>query len=322
MKSKLIAVIPVRNGAEVIERALDSIAAQTMQPDRVVVQNNCSTDNTEAVVKAYKRLKIEWLDNGSDLLSIGNFNRGLELADQTEYLHLMCADDMIKPRFYERLTKELDSCPGIGMAYSLDERVDENDKHLSLSGKVTGTTDVIELDDYLRAKAEISNQAVSGTLFKTAYQKAPCKLRNFIVMWDTEFHAEWATHSKRIVRVNEDLAQFRWHGANGTMDWASKLDPIIFDEWRVMQVVEKMRKVQPNFIRDFKLRGIFAVRCGIKAMRYRQNGSPDYGQKIVEAGKGISGPLAWYMAQTIVQARELWIYKIGGRRRHPKNIYG
>jgi glycosyltransferase involved in cell wall biosynthesis len=312
----------VRNGAEVIERALDSIAAQTMQPDRVVVQNNCSTDNTEAVVKAYKRLKIEWLDNGSDLLSIGNFNRGLELADQTEYLHLMCADDMIKPRFYERLTKELDSCPGIGMAYSLDERVDENDKHLSLSGKVTGTTDIIELDDYLRAKAEISNQAVSGTLFKTAYQTAPCKLRNFIVMWDTEFHAEWATHSKRIVRVNEDLAQFRWHGANGTMDWASKLDPIIFDEWRVMQVVEKMRKVQPNFIRDFKLRGIFAVRCGIKAMRYRQNGSPEYGQKIVEAGKGISGPLAWYMAQTIVQARELWIYKIGGRRRHPKNIYG
>jgi len=178
------------------------------------------------------------------------------------------------------------------------------------------------LDDYLRAKAEISNQAVSGTLFKTAYQKAPCKLRNFIVMWDTEFHAEWATHSQRIVRVNEDLAQFRWHGANGTMDWASKLDPIIFDEWRVMQVVEKMRKKESGFVRRFKLRGVFAVRCGIKAMRYRQNGSPEYGRKIVEAGKGISGPLAWYMAQAIVQARELMIYKIGGRRRHPKNIYG
>jgi glycosyltransferase involved in cell wall biosynthesis len=322
MKSKLIAVIPVRNGAGLIERALDSIAANTLQPDRVVVQNNCSTDNTEAVVKAYKRLKIEWLDNGSDLLSIGNFNRALELADQTEYLHLMCADDAIKPGFYERLTRELDSCPGIGMAYSLDERIDENDQHLSVSGKVTGTADILELDDYLRAKAEISNQAVSGTLFKTAYQKAPCKLRNFIVMWDTEFHAEWATHSRRIVRVNEDLAQFRWHGANGTMDWAAKLDPIILDEWKVMQVVEKMRKKEPNFIRRFKLRGIFAVRCGIKAMRYRQNGSPEYGRKIVEAGKGISGPLAWYMAQTIVQARELLIYKIGGRRRHPKNIYG
>jgi glycosyltransferase involved in cell wall biosynthesis len=322
VKSKLIAVIPVRNGAGLIGRALDSIAAQTMQPDRVVVQNNCSTDNTEAEVKAYKRLNIEWVDNGSDLLSIGNFNRGLELADQTEYLHLMCADDMIKPGFYARLTRELESCPGIGMAYCLDERIDENDEHLSLSGKVTGTSDVIDLDDYLRAKAEISNQAVSGTLFKTACQKAPCQLRNFIVMWDTEFHAEWATHSKRIVRVNEDLAQFRWHGANGTMDWASKLDPIILDEWKVMQVVEKMRKVQPDFIRTFKLRGVFAVRCGIKAMRYRQNGSPEYGRQIVAAGKGISGPLAWYMAQAIVQARELVVYKIGRRRRHPKNIYG
>jgi hypothetical protein len=324
MKSKLIAAIPVRNGATTILRTLDSIANQTMQPDRVVVQNNSSTDKTKEIVMAYKRLKIEWVENGADTLSIGNFNRALdELSEQTEYLHLCCADDMIKPQFYEKLIKELEDCPGYGMAYSLDERVDDDDKHLSYSApEKPGTADVIALDDYLRAKAEISNQAVSGTLFKTAYQKPACKLRTLIVMWDTEFHAEWATHSKKIVRVNEYLSQFRWHGANGTLDWTATIEPTVIDEWRVMQIVEKMRKKQPGFIRDFKLRGIFAVRSGIKAMRYRQNGSPDYAKKIVDASKNITGSLAWYMAQVVVQVRELWIYKIGGRRRHPKNFYG
>jgi len=322
MKSKLIAAIPVRNGATTIVRTLDSIANSTMLPDRVVVQNNSSTDNTKEIVMAYKRLKIEWVENGADTLSIGNFNRALdELSDQTEYLHLLCADDMISPRFYEKLIKELEDCPGYGMAYSLDERVDDDDQHLSYSAKNTGTVDVIPLDDYLHAKAEISNQAVSGTLLKTAYQKPAAKLRNFIVMWDTEFHAEWATHSKKIVRVNEYLSQFRWHGANGTLDWTTTIEPSVIDEWRVMQVVEKMRKKKPGFIRDFKLRGIFAVRSGIKAMRYRQNGSPDYARKIVEGSKNITGSPAWYMAQFVVQVRELLVYKIGRRRRHPKNFY-
>jgi glycosyltransferase involved in cell wall biosynthesis len=322
MKSKLITIIPVRNGAEFIGQALDSVADQTLQPDRVIVQDNCSTDNTEEVVKAYNRLNIEWVQNGSDTLSIGNFNRGLENADQTEYLHLLCADDTIKPKFYQRLIHELDSCPGVGMAYCLDERIDQNNQKISVSGKETGTSDILKLDDYLRAKAEYSNQAVSGTLFKTAGQKAPCKLRDeFIIVWDAAFHAEWASHSKRIVRVNEALSHFRWHDSNGTLDWAPKIGALVLAEWQVMQMVEKLRQAKPGFIRRFKLQGMFGVRSGIKALRYRQSGNPAYAQQIVKLARPISGPLAWYMAQAIVHAREVAVYKIGGRRRHPQNIY-
>ncbi len=324
MKSKLITIIPVRNGAEFIGQALDSVAAQTVQPDRVIVQDNCSTDNTEAVVKAYKKLRIEWIQNGKDTLSIGNFNRGLdENADQTEYLHLLCADDAVKPKFYERCIQELDSCSGIGMAYCLDERIDENNQPISVSGKETGTSDVLELDDYLRTKAEYSNQAVSGTLFKTAFQKAPARLRDeFIIVWDVVFHAEWAAHSKRIVRINEALSQFRWHGANGTLDWAPKIEALVTAEWKAMQMIEQMRQAKPGFVRRFKLQGMFGVRSGIKAMRYRQNGNPAYSRQIIDLAKPICGSLAWNMAQAVVQAREVAVYKIGGRRRHPQNIYG
>ena len=324
MKSKLITVIPVRNGAEFIEQALDSVAAQTLQPDRVIVQDNCSTDNTEAIVKAYKKLRCEWVQNGSDTLSIGNFNRGLdENADQTEYLHLLCADDTIKPKFYERLIQELDSCPGVGMAYCLDDRIDENNKLISVSGKVTGTSDVLTVDDYLRIKAEYSNQAVSGTLFKTAGQKAVARLRDeFIIVWDVAFHAEWGARSQRIVRVNEPLACFRWHSANGTLDWAPKIEALVLAEWRAMQMIEKLRPGKSGFIRQFKLRGIFGVRSGIKALRYRQNGEAGYAQKIVDLSRPICGSLAWYLAQVVVHVRELMVYKIGRRRRVAQNIYG
>ena len=68
------------------------------------------------------RIRCSWRQNGENLLSFGNFNRALEFADQTEYLHLLCADDIIKPEFYSRLTRELDSSPGLGLSATMTNR--------------------------------------------------------------------------------------------------------------------------------------------------------------------------------------------------------
>jgi len=323
MKAKLITVVPVYNGAEFIEQALQSVAAQTLQPDRVIVQDNCSTDNTEEVVRNFKALRCEWRQNGKNLLSFGNFNRALEFAEQTDYLHMLCADDMIKPEFYARLTKELDSCAGLGLAYCLDERIDENNERLSLSGRVTGASETQSVEDFLREKAEISHQAFSVSLLKTAAQKSSYQFGlDFIILGDVIFWAKWARHCQRIVRVHEALAQYRWHAANGTMDYAPELQSLVLDEWRVMQMLEQLRGASPSFIRQFKLKGLFAVRSGIKAKRFRQIQKFDYSRQIVQAARGISGPLPWYMAHALVEVRDSAVYTLGSRRRHPKNVYG
>lgn len=323
MRSKLIAVIPVYNGAEFIVQTLQSLAAQTVQPDRVIVQDNRSTDNTGELVRNFKGIKCEWRQNDSNLGCFGNCNRALELAEQTEYLHLICADDMVKPEFYARLISALETCDGRGLAYSLDERIDENNQLLSLSGKVTGESETQRVEDFLREKAEISNQAFSGSLLKTAYQKSPCQFRlDLPILADVVFWAEWGSHCKRILRLHEPLAQYRWHGSNGTTNFAPQLQSLILDEWKVMQMLEKLRGASPNYIRQFKLRGLFAVRSGIKAKRFRQNENLLYSRQIVRVARGISGPLPWYMAQVLVETRELLVYKLGGRRRHPKNVYG
>jgi thiol-disulfide isomerase/thioredoxin len=323
MKSKLITVIPVYNGAPFIVQTLQSIAAQTLQPDRVIVSDNRSTDNTEELVRNFKPIRCEWRQNEANLGCFGNCNRGLEFADQTEYLHLICADDMVKPEFYARLIKELESCPGRGLAYALDERIDENNELLSLSGKVTGAVEVQMKEDFLREKAEISNQAFSGSLIKTAGQKSPVQFRlDLPILADVVFWADWGKHCERIVRVHDTLAQYRWHGANGTNNFAPQLQSLVLDEWKVMQLLEQLRGALPGFVRQFKLKGLFAVRSGIKAKRFRQIQNPDYARKIVQAARPISGPLAWYMAQTLVEAREIAVYKLGKRKRHPKNVYG
>mgnify|MGYP002836400680 FL=1 len=47
--SRLVTVIPVYNGERFLQATLESVAAQTRRPDRVIIQDNCSTDGTAAI---------------------------------------------------------------------------------------------------------------------------------------------------------------------------------------------------------------------------------------------------------------------------------
>src|SRR5712672_1919711 len=124
VQTKIITIIPVYNGEKFIRQTLESVAKQTLQPDRVIVLDNCSTDGTERIVKEFQPIKCEWVRNPTNIGLFGNCNRGLEFAPETQYLSFLCADDLIEPTFFEVTTAALESCDGFGMAYSLDERID------------------------------------------------------------------------------------------------------------------------------------------------------------------------------------------------------
>lgn len=322
VSSKIITVIPVYNGERFIRQTLESVAQQTLRPDRLIVLDNCSTDGTERLVKEFRPIQCEWSRNSQNIGLFGNCNRALDFAPQCEYLHLLCADDLIAPAFYERLTAELAACQGRGLAYSLDERIDEQDRRLSLSGKATGQAEVIPVDTFLRRKAEIANQAFSGSLMRTNCQEAPCRFRlDMPILADVAWWAAWGRHCSRIVQVNLPLCKYRWHGDNTTNLVMPGMDALILDEWRVMQLNEQLRNGHSGLVRRFKLKGLFAVRTGIKAKRIRQQRNPVYSREIVKQGKQISGPLAWYMGQAVVEARDALIYGLLRRPRHPKNVY-
>jgi glycosyltransferase involved in cell wall biosynthesis len=322
MKCKLITVIPVFNGEKFIRQTLDSVARQTLRPDRLIVIDNCSTDDTERLVREFAPIRCEWQRNPSNLGLFGNCNRALEFTSQTEYLHILHADDLIAPNYYETLAATLDTCDGLGLAFCLDERIDENDQHLSVSGKVTGQVEDIAIDRYLGTKAEIGNQAFSGTLLKTHYQAAPCQFRmDMPILADMLFWPDWGRRCNRITKVHLPLSMYRWHGDNTTTSIVPGLQTLVLDEWVVMQTVEKFRSHPASWLRWAKLKGLFAVRSGIKAKRLREQGNFAYASEIVTAAKAISGSGLWFMAQVLVHARDLVVYGLLGRRKHPKNVY-
>ena len=323
MKSKIITTIPVFNGEAFIEQTLESVARQTLRPDRVIVLDNCSTDRTEEMVRNFPDLRCEFIRNPTNLGLFGNLNRCLEFAGQTEFLQILHADDVIEPLFYEAMTSLLAEGNGRGLAWSLDERIDEKNRYLSLSGKPDGKIEMLARDRFLQRKAEIGNQAFCATILKTNFQPAPCQFPlDCPILGDMIFWAAFGTHCEKIVHVHRVLAKYRWHGSNETVFRAPTIQALILDEWRAMETNETLRGRGWSLHRKLKLRGLLAVRSGIKAKRVRQNGDTAYSREIARAARGITGWPLWLAGRFLVELRDFYLFTLLRRTRHPKNIYG
>jgi glycosyltransferase involved in cell wall biosynthesis len=323
MKVSITTTIPVRNGQEFLRQTLESLAIQTRRPDRVVVLDNLSTDSTPQIVESFKeRLPIEFIRNPKDLGTFGNFNHCLDFAAETEYLHILHADDCVAPKFFEVMTGHLADCDGRGMAWCLDERIDESNKRLSISGKTDGRAIVMDMDSFLARKAEIGNQAFCATLLKTNYQPVPERFpMDMMVYGDMVYWGKFGAHCKKLVLVNSPLAQYRWHNTNQTVYVAPDLKFLVVDAWNTMQMLEGLRKKPPGLVRRMKLKGLMAVRSGIMAKRFRFLGNTAYAQKIVATARQYTGLPLWLAGQVVVELRDLIVFKILGRPRHPQNIF-
>jgi glycosyltransferase involved in cell wall biosynthesis len=323
MRTRLLTVIPVYNGANWILRTMESVARQTVKPDRVIVSDNCSTDNTEEVVKSYKGFPFDYRRNERNMGPQWNGNFSLKQAQDTLYLHALHADDVLYPEYYETMIRAIEPCNGRGLAWCLDERIDEDDNRLSLSGKPTGKIEVFSRDRFVREKAQIGNHACSGTLLKSNYQPSPCWYPpEYPMMSDTIMWPNWGVTCDRIVRVHLPLIRYRWHDTNDTTAQAGNINSLVCQEWETMQMIEKLRGKGITPYRKLKLLGLFAVRTGIKARRFKEHGNSKYSEEITEVGRKTAGPLLWLAARMLIEMREIIVFKMLGRQKHPKNIYG
>ncbi|HEX3626188.1 MAG TPA: glycosyltransferase family 2 protein [Verrucomicrobiae bacterium] len=322
MKARLTTVIPVRNGQEFITQTLESLAAQTVKPDRVIVLDNISTDATRKIVTEFKGLPIEFIQNPKDLGVFGNFDHCLDFADQTEYMQILHADDVISPRFYEEMIDAIKDCPGRALAWCVDERINERNQHMTYSGKPDGRVMILDRDTFLARKAEIGNQSFCATLLKTNYQPAPARFPlDMLVYGDMVYWARFGAHADKIAFINKPLAQYRWHETNQSVYVAPNLKFLVDDAWNTMQMAEKLRGKPTGKTRQMKLQGLMAVRCHIMAKRFRQLGNIPYSKTILTKGRTYTSLPIWLAGQMLVELRELLVFKIGRRPRHRQNIF-
>lgn len=103
---KLTITIPVYERYEYFEEALLSAVNQTIPVSIIVVDNASSHNKFENYVNNLNLENVSYFRNDTNLGLFGNWNRCIELC-QTEFVMILCSDDLLSPWystcFYEKL---------------------------------------------------------------------------------------------------------------------------------------------------------------------------------------------------------------------------
>jgi len=116
------------NGERFLPEQLESILAQTRQPDELVACDDCSTDNTLEILQNFKKrapFPVHIVKNQTNLKVLKNFEKAIELC-HGEIIVLSDQDDVWKPHKLAKIEAILNENPDAGYVFSDAEVVDDN----------------------------------------------------------------------------------------------------------------------------------------------------------------------------------------------------
>lgn len=116
-------IIPTYNYGRYIEKAIDSVLAQTYQDFEIIVVDDGSTDNTRTIIVTKYRDKVKYIYQENKGASAAR-NQGLREASG-DFIVFLDADDWFAPENLEYKTNILENDADVGWVYSDWYYVDE-----------------------------------------------------------------------------------------------------------------------------------------------------------------------------------------------------
>jgi glycosyltransferase involved in cell wall biosynthesis len=125
--------LPVFNGADYVAEAIASILGQTFEDFELLIQDNASTDQTEAICREFARRdsRVSYVRNPKNLGAIPNYNLVFERA-RGRYFKWAAHDDFCAPTFLERCVEVLDAEPSVVLCSGQTQLINDDGSPVSL----------------------------------------------------------------------------------------------------------------------------------------------------------------------------------------------
>jgi glycosyltransferase involved in cell wall biosynthesis len=133
---KVSVCVPVYNGADTIERSIDSVLAQTYTDFECVVVDNDSSDATVERILSNRDRRIRLVRNETNLGGVLNHNKCLSVA-RGELIQFLAADDWLLPHCLETLVPSFDA-GNVGLAFALRRVVSADESWKARYGRLEG----------------------------------------------------------------------------------------------------------------------------------------------------------------------------------------
>ena len=140
---KVSVCIPTYNRAQFIGEAIQSVLDQSCQDFEIIVYDDASTDETEAVVRGIADPRIRYFRQPQQVGISRNRNSCLAVA-RGEYIGWLDSDDIYLPHMLAEQSAVLDAHPSVGLVHAEVEGMDERGLTVGMAKKFAPEGDVIE----------------------------------------------------------------------------------------------------------------------------------------------------------------------------------
>ena len=203
---KVFIGMPVYNGADFINRALDGIRNQSFRDWSLLISDNGSEDETKDICQYYAKLdnRVKYYRQERNLGAVANFKFLLDNANGT-YFAWAAADDVWQPDFLLSCVSILEQNDKIGMAFCNIVNVDgfdnivRNYQEFSLFANNNG---LLRVSNYLFSpeilgKANLIYSVFHLDLCRAAWEASPLTDR-----WGSDMCFVLAALARSRVRIN------------------------------------------------------------------------------------------------------------------------
>lgn len=218
---KLSIGLPVYNGENFLEDAINSILNQTFKDFELIISDNASTDATEQICKKFSAEdeRIRYFRNKKNLGAAINYNITFKHA-KGEYFAWAAHDDAFAPTFYEKCVKILDGDEGIVLCFSETQFIDARGRLLKVTSSPLNAQSFSLTDRFLSimSSGHIVTE-IFGVIRSDVLKKTPLIAKYMTA--DIVLLAELSLYGK-FYEVREPLFHHREHDNRSVK---SHLDP-------------------------------------------------------------------------------------------------
>jgi len=133
---RISVIIVAYNKDQYIKKTIESVLSQTYQDFEIIIVNNGSTDNTKQVIESINSPKIKYIELKDNQGASYAANLAT-LESNSEYIALLCADDVFLPQKLEKQIDFLDKYSNIGAVFTDINFVDSENKIIDNFNEIT-----------------------------------------------------------------------------------------------------------------------------------------------------------------------------------------
>lgn len=254
--------LPVYNGADYLEAAIQSVLNQTFTDFELIISDNGSTDGTQEICEAFqaKDNRVKYYRQPENLGASKNFNFTVDAANAS-YFAWLSHDDYLAPEYIEKCFNILNEEPEVVLCFAQAVFVDENNDHLFVNNfklRVNDADPEIRFSDMVASNHIVTE--VFGLMRIDVLRKTPM-LAAFMTA-DTVLLGELLLHGQ-FHQIQEPLFFHREHPDRSVKKCA---DPKLREQWfdskkQVKRVYPLWRKLSEHAISTWRVPMSFISRA-------------------------------------------------------------